>query len=363
MKYIKKYKLNIIWLTLLLFFACLFAIFKSNLSLIDFIVSNITRPFRAFIGNITAIMPFSVAELFWAILIIWIIAYLSINIVRLMKNGISALHNIIHCVLNIVCILLTVYAGFTLLWGLDYYAISFEEKNNIKTSPISVDALYETTAYFTRELNAASANVPRDENMLFDGNINDIFEASAGIYDPLVIQYPCLEAREHRAKKMLLSPILSLVDFTGFYFPFTGESTINVNQPAAFIPSTIAHELAHQRGVVQEDVCNFLAIRACELTDNKIYNYSGLLFGYIHLSNALYTANRDKWQELSSTLTDGVKADLNENNRYWQHFKTPITTVSNAAYEGFLQGYGEKSGLASYGKVVDLLVQYYQNEK
>ena len=30
--------------------------------------------------------------------------------------------------------------------------------------------------------------------------------------------------------------------------------------PASFLPSTIVHEMAHQRGIASEQECNFIAI-------------------------------------------------------------------------------------------------------
>ena len=61
---------------------------------------------------------------------------------------------------------------------------------------------------------------------------------------------------------MFFSRVMSAMNFTGVYFAFTGESNINVDAPACLIPSTIAHELSHQRGIASEQECNFLAVLA-----------------------------------------------------------------------------------------------------
>ena len=47
-------------------------------------------------------------------------------------------------------------------------------------------------------------------------------------------------------------------------------------------------------------------------------------------------------------------------SEYWKQFETPVQTVSNAVYEGFLQSYDQELGLKSYGACVDLLVNYYE---
>ena len=58
-------------------------------------------------------------------------------------------------------------------------------------------------------------------------------------------------------------------------------------------------------------------------------------------------------------LSDGVLADLAASREYWAQFETPVQSVSNTVYEGFLQSYDQKLGMKSYGACVDLLVNYY----
>ena len=71
----------------------------------------------------------------------------------------------------------------------------------------------------------------------------------------------------------------------------TGESNVNIDSPACLLPSTVTHELAHQRGIASEQECNFLAVAAATSAEDPAYRYSGYLMGYIHLSNALYRAD------------------------------------------------------------------------
>ena len=157
----------------------------------------------------------------------------------------------------------------------------------------------------------------------------------------------------------MFSKIMSYLDFTGFFFPFTGEANINTDSPACFIPSTIAHELAHQRGVAAEDEANFVAVLACLENGDPVYCYSACLLAYTHLGNALYSADYDAWYAVYSSLSDGVRNDLAANNAYWAGFKTPVSGISNSVYTGFLHSYGQTLGLRSYGACVDLLVAYY----
>lgn len=81
---------------------------------------------------------------------------------------------------------------------------------------------------------------------------------------------------------------MSYLDFSGFYFPFTGEANLNDESPACYLPANICHELAHQQGIATEQECNFVGILAAITAESPAYQYSGYLMGYVHLANALY---------------------------------------------------------------------------
>ena len=135
---------------------------------------------------------------------------------------------------------------------------------------------------------------------------------------------------------------------------------MNVDSPACLLPSTVAHELAHQRGVASEQECNFLAILASTTCGDPVYAYSGWLLGYIHLNNALYRADRELWREAWNRLPETVRADLAANSAYWAPYQEQVTSqAAQQVYDSFLKSYGEEQGIQSYGTVVDLLVVWY----
>jgi hypothetical protein len=147
--------------------------------------------------------------------------------------------------------------------------------------------------------------------------------------------------------------------FTGVYFPFTGESSINIDAPACLIPFTISHELAHQRGIYSEQEANFIGIAACLTSGNTVYAYSGYLSGSIYLLNALYKADKDLWTQLRSLITGNMLVDWLDNNEYWSKMESAVTSASETVYDTYLKANGQELGMRSYGACVDLLVTYY----
>ena len=253
----------------------------------------------------------------------------------------------------------TVYAGFCLTWGIGYNTDGFQEKSGIRAQPSTAETLAEVTAYFAEELTACADDVPRNGDGICVLDRRETLDHSAAALDVLYGEFPFLEAETGGAKGFACSRALSALRFTGFYFPFTGEPNVNTDSPAAFLPATICHELAHQRGITAEEECNFIGILAAVRSEDAGYRYSGWLTGFGYLSNALYSADREAWQAIRDALPNTVVADLRADNAYWAQFRGAVAQVSDKVYDGFLKSNGDTDGSKSYGVVTDLLVAYF----
>ena len=215
------------------------------------------------------------------------------------------------------------------------------------------------TRQFAVLVNEYAGDVPRAADGAFAGDRAEILAYAPKIYENLYEEFPFLEMTDVPPKAMRFSRVMSAMGFTGFYFPFTGECNVNVDFPAATLPTTVAHELSHRRGIASEQECNFLAVLASLRCGDAAYRYAGALSGYIYLANALYSADAERWRAVRGTLDERVVADLRASGAYWAQFEGPVDTVSNAVYDGFLKSYGT-IGVKSYGACVDLLVAYFK---
>ena len=319
---------------------------------------NAVRPAHRWLSTVTGRVPFSVAELLIALLVFSLLIYLSSQLVSFFSKPKFFLR-LYRTLTTLLALGLSIYGGFCLLWGVYYYGDDFMARSGLKNEPISAEQLERVTAYFAALANEYSGRVPRDENGVCCTNRGGIIDRSPELYRAAVKAYPWLDGPELPAKGILCSRAMSYTDFTGFFFPFTGEANVNLDSPAAFFAATVAHELAHQRGVAKEQEANFVAVLACMKSGDEEYIYSAALLAYTHLSNALYSADPDAWARISGTLNDAVRADFAARREYWAQFETKVQTVSNKVYEGFLKSYDQKLGLKSYGACVDLLVNYY----
>ena len=102
-----------------------------------------------------------------------------------------------------------------------------------------------------------------------------------------------------------------------------------------------------------------VGVMAATASANADYAYSGWLFGYLHLSNALYEADPALAAASYQTLCAEARADLAANNAYWKQWEGPVKQTGEKVYTTFLQGYGQDLGMRSYGACVDLLVEEF----
>ncbi|MCI2056002.1 MAG: DUF3810 domain-containing protein [Oscillibacter sp.] len=359
--FVRHRKLHI-WLLAELALLAVFLAVRGNRTWMNALATHVTTPLRRAIGSLCYRVNFSVAEALCVILVVFSAIYITVSIVKIVQGRGKRLRKAYAAALGAVCIALTIYGGFCFLWGVDYYTDSFQDRSGIRASAVSTEDLTAVTQYFVQQLNAAADTVDRDADGLFAVPREQILAESTKVYGAVSQEFPFLVFDDQVPKSIYFSRTMSALDFTGVYCPFTGESNVNVDSPACMLPSTIAHELAHQRSISSEQECNFLSILACTTCGKVDYNYSGLLLGYIHLGNALCKADNDAWKAVYDSLDATVKADLMNNNDYWKQFQSgAVKKASNKVYDSFLKSYGETAGLQSYGTVVDLLVDYYRD--
>lgn len=336
----------------------LFFLLRGNRDIMNALVYGVTLPLEQFMGRACAALPFSVSELLYALALLAAVLMLILFVRCLVRTKRKA-RILLRGALFFSDLFLTVYALFCLLWGANYYADDFCDKSGLSSEGVSYEDLLSVTRYFAENLSQASQAVPRDENGLFSADREAVLSYATEAYECLYDEFPFLDQPGQTPKGIHFSKVMSALNFTGFYFPFTGESNVNMDSPAFLLASTAVHELSHQRGIASEQQCNFIAVLACTRCDNAVFNYAGWMLGYIHLANALYTVDTDAWQEIRSSLPDEVLADLRSNSAYWAQYEGVASKVSSSLNDVMIRSYGDTLGTKSYGAVVDLLVRYF----
>lgn len=331
---------------------------SANKDVMERICTGFSTPLLRKMGSFYSRAPVSIMELFIIIAAAAVIVFVWKLINAMLSGRRPRIFILIRYILVLTAILAWIWNGYCWLWNTGYFGYSFGEKSGLEADGISTEDLYNAASFFAEKSNELSTQVQRDENGIFAGSFDDFKDAYDTLYLPLEEEFPFLNGDTTMPKGVYFSKIMSMTGFTGIFFPFSGETYINTHQPDWCIPDTIAHEIAHQRGVHLEAEANFTGISACIQSDDVTYQYSGYASGLIHLMNALYKADPDAWKSLRSTFTPQLEADWTENSRYWQEMEGTATKVSNKVYDTFLKVNTQPLGLQSYGACVDILVTW-----
>lgn len=338
-----------------------YMLIRNSRQLTNAVLEHLTTPYKRMMGALCDLVPFSMMEIIVLLTVLIILAVIIRCVVLAIRRANRATV-ILQTIIGLAAAGLLIWDGYCWFWGLNYYGDNFSDKSGLEQLPISEESLYQTTIYYAQLANRYADSVFRDENGIFNEELDTIFANSGNIYAGIVREYPFLDAPSRTPKRMIASEFMSRINFTGVYFPFTSETNINDRAPSILIPSTIAHELAHQRGIAAEQEANFVAVRACLMSGEDVYAYSGALLAYIYLGNALYETDRDAWAEVYNSLSEEVRADLTANNLYWDQYRTKEAKAAEKVYETFLSSYDQQLGMKSYGACVDLLTADYMKK-
>ena len=359
MKFLRAHKKLHIWLGITIIVLILFLLLRYNRPVMTFWVDHISWSIVRVLQWITRFAPFSVAEVMLVAAVILPIALLIRGIRRMIRKRVTIKNGLYRIFVGFLAMVLTVLASFSLFWGANYYADGFQERSGIFAEPGTVDDLERVTRIFAQGLQDTAHLVERDAEGVFAASIEQIFAESVYVFYDLEAVFPFLAHRDFPPKRLLSSPIWAMTAYTGFYFPFTGEANINTLAPRSQIPATVLHEFTHQRGIAQENEANFVAILAGIKQDNPTFAYSSWLMGYLYLSNALHRADPDRFRAIQDTLPAYVHADFADMRAYRERRNPVVAQVMDNLNDAMLRGYGEESGIQSYGEVVDLLLAYF----
>ena len=314
---------------------------------------------RIIAAKLTSVLPFSLAEgLLMAspVLLAVLIGVAVICAKHSMRAGVRYV-----CVLlSVICIL---FSMFVPMLGIGSSASPLSDRLGFAEEKVSAVQLAETMQWAIDEANKLCGEV----DFAFAGasampfeNYNQMCRDLMIGYERLYRDHPIFWQFTSAVKPVILSEPMSYTHITGIYTFFTGEANLNVNFPDYSLPFTAAHELAHQRGFAREKEANFIAFLVCIHSDHPYTQYSGYVNLVEYLSNALYSADRELWEETFYTLDMRIRYEMQAYNEFYEKYKeNKAAEISGAVNDTYLKVQGQTEGTRSYGLVVDLAVSYF----
>ena len=260
-----------------------------------------------------------------------------------------------------------VYLLHTAMFGLNYYAGPLADDIRLDVGRYSVSELAEATEYYRDKANELAGQVKRDSSgnvefsdfYMLAGRAGEGFKTLTYEYS-----YPIFAGSTEPVKELGWSDMYTSMGITGFTCGITGEAAVNPQIPDVTLPFTICHEMAHRMCIASEKDANFAAFLACSVHENVEFQYSAYYMAYRYCYSALATAQSTDAAAAAARIDSGVSDLMKRDLQYYDQFfnakqDDKATDFANTVNDTYLKTSGESAGVASYGKVCDLLVNWH----
>ncbi|WP_265459603.1 DUF3810 domain-containing protein [Enterococcus sp. HY326] len=307
------------------------------------------------VGFLPSLISFSLTEWVVVLFIIFVVALLIFYIRKIIKGQSHRGWLAYKALATGFGIFSVVYFVFTALCGLNYYRQTFTYYTGYTLGETDETQLQQLCLDLAEELDTVRALLPED--IYTSQDFEAYAELSVTAIAKLAETYPVLERSLYsKPKPVLLSDVMSQAGISGVFFPFTMESNINKQVPFYMIPSTMAHELAHQSGFMREDEANFIAYLASQKVDDPLMNYSGLSLAFNHAISALNRVDAEQATFIRENLSEKVQEDRAYYAAYLSDYRGLFYHFSTKVNDTYLKANNQSDGVASYGRMVELML-------
>ncbi len=314
------------------------------------------------ISSITGHIPVSVAEIIFILSVLMAIIYIINESIKFILHRAPRSAIIKNFVTNILVFVGVGYFAFVIMWGMNYNRPPISETFELEIIPASIEELKGISEEIIQEVNTLRDKVMEDERgiMYSEYGYKDVLDRAGTGFEVASETYQQIGTTNGTPKGILLSDFMSYTGIWGIYIPFTSEANVNTNIPAALLPHTISHEMAHQIGFAREEEANYIAYLVCKNHPDIDFNYSGALFATIHIINEIYHYSEDVYNDLMIELNEGVIRDMQEIRRFNKSYDGNIKQAFSDYNDLYLKVNGQKEGIISYRRVTDYIIADYR---
>lgn len=371
-KYLKEQSIPLLIPTMLVVGLQLFVIDASRVEALY--STRIYVFFGRFFRILTGWLPFSLGDILYVLLII----YLLIKLIQLpvqsfiYKKGWGIWR---HALYKFIQKIIWAYFVFMICWGMNYYRGGIAQQLSLNISAETKTDLDELVEYLIPELNETRLLISKD-SILPEIDFSTIKQETINAYRNTADSLPYLGYKTPSIKKSLFDPLADYMGFTGYYNPFTGEAQVRTDIPRIELPFIMCHEVAHQLGYASETEANFVGFLACRYSTNYYFRYSLLLdiYGYTRgkILYHLFTKAKDSidfkkgidsFKTLTQNMDTLVRGDLMRIRQFYSKRKNDIAPVMGNIYNQYLMANNQDRGTQSYEDVVNYFIAYRKKYK
>ena len=331
-------------LTFLVIVLIVLAILKNNPEVCEVVTRGFSRAYGLVMSKITGWIPFSITELTFVTMFFGIVTLLVFGIINIVKKK------------YVVAISRAIEIADIIIFSLNMYYLSCEFAYNRKVMPIPY---YEEKVLNSEHV--AIFNYYADDVNLCISELE--FEETGEVKTNMSLQdlasevekaYSILDGNDYYAshfggaKPMLSSFIYREFQITGVTYSPLAEANINILNTKTGLPLTVAHELAHTKGVMREDDANKLAFYICINSDSPYLRYSAYS---AYFSQVYVMISDDYIDEEEKDNIHKIDAMFSKTRNYeWEYWSKHdlLGDIGDWFNDLYIKMSGVKEGTASY---------------
>lgn len=318
----------------------------------------------AFLRRILRHIPFSLGDVLYGLLIIWLIIKV-IRFVWLYRASKLIPRWPLLALFRITRLLLITYLFFKGFWGLNYHRLGISWQLDLVKTDYSKEEVTSLTHQLIEKVNE-SRRLISDTNLPVRPT-DSIFKEAYRNYQLARNDYPFIRYDYPAVKSTLFNFLGDYLGFMGYYNPFTGEAQVRTDIPGILIPFIACHEIAHQIGYASESEANFVGYLVASASPDPYFRYSVYndLFSYAQSEEILlYSKEKDfsafekMLQYNREHLDTLVRKDRKEIREFFQKRKNRISPAVSGLYDQYLKLNKQSAGVNSYNEVIGWLIAY-----
>ena len=327
--------------------------------LVDMVYPYVVRNLQNFLAEWTSVVDYPVWQLLAIVLLVLILA--TLVLVVILKRSFIGWAG------WVAAVFAGIYMLHILMWGLNYHAGDLSDDLRLDTSTYNLEELVEATQFYRDKAMELSTQVKRDAAGNVDfAEFETLAETAGKGFEILTYEhhYPVFAGSRLPVKKLGWADLYSSMGITGVTFGITGEAAVNPQIPDVTLPFTMTHEMAHRMCIANERDANFAAFLACSVHPDPEFRYSGYFMAFRYCYNALVSVNHPSASAAAARIKAEVSKTLQQDMDFYSSFfrskeSALATNVADTMNDAYLKTSGDSSGIASYGQVCDLLVNWH----
>lgn len=326
------------------------SLLRNNQQVCEFFARTFSRAWIFLFGNILGWIPISFYELFLIVVILGAIAVLVLLIMFLAKRKwLTAVSTLLIVALTVFSFL-NIYTA-TASFAYDRDPLPAEVYSEYSGDDFSLDEAVDLANILIEQINADYAATDHDENgnIVYPYTLREMSDLLAIEYNRLDSGY--FSSYTPRGKYIINKTIMSELHITGVFFAPFGEANINGYETHLYYPHTLAHEMAHGKGVMREYEANLIASYVLLTSDNPYLRYGATAR---HLWDVLsivdqYPNSKIVYSELYSKIDTRIWTERNNYYKVYEGFDA-LDKLGDFFNDLYLKLNKQEEGSGSYTK-------------